>query len=194
MPLVKYKRCSTLWANSRIPAAPSNYIRAGVPQGHTRQQKDDPRFRGLPLPIWPPHCHQTPQQKCQILTVSTRKSPCRSNLGRTVTIVVICQFTRITGVGQKHWIPGTIEIRLETVGRFTIPHGGTQKLPSVLRLCCEQCTSVVRRIRTIRSLESLPCFLWDINDILDSRYEFHVFVYNIRKHRGNFMWHNLMLM
>ena len=139
------------------------------PIAEYQRQKDDPRFRGIPLPIWPPHCHQTPQQKCQILTVSTRKSPCRSNLGRTVTIVVICQFTRITGVGQKHWIPGTIEIRLETVGRFTIPHGGTQKLPSVLRLCCEQCTSVVvRRIRTIRSLESLPCFLWDINDILDS--------------------------
>lgn len=179
MPLVKYKRCSTLWANSRIPAT----------KRWSKVPGSSPANLVTSLP--PPY----PQQKCQILTVSTRKSPCRSTLGRTDYCCNMPIHPNHRGWTKKHWIPGTIEIRLETVGRFTIPHGGTQKLPSVLRLCCEQCTSVVvRRIRTIRSLESLPCFLWDVNDILDSRYEFHVFVYNIRKHRGNFMWHKLMLM
>ena len=167
------------------------------PIAEYQRQKDDPRFRGIPLPIWPPHCHQTPQQKCQ------KSSPFRpenlhvGQIWGELTIVVICQFSNQSqGLDKRpldswnYW-----DTSRPTVGRFTIPDGGTQKLPSVLRLCCEQCTSVVvRRIRTIRSLESLPCFLWDINDILDSRYEFHVFVYNIRTHRGNFMWHNLMLM
>ena len=86
----------------------------------------------VPLPIWPPHCHHLSPKKMQrILTVSTRKSPCRSNLGRTVTIVVICQFSNQSQGLDKNI--GFLELLIRLFQRWGSSHSppkATQKLPS----------------------------------------------------------------
>ena len=164
-------------------AAPSNYTRAGVPQGaHLATKKWSKGPGSFPCQFGHLIATTFPPKKCK------ESSPFRpenlhvvSNLGRTVTIVVICQFSNQSQGLDKNIGFLELLIRLfQTVGFIPFPTEGHPK--ASIRSCACAAKSAPesltnRRIRTIRTLECLPCFLWDFND----------FVYNIRKHRGNFM-------